>query len=149
MTKKRSKLFALMLTLMLIMSSVVSMPTVAFAAENEAVQPRVLFVNPVSGSCNGFFTGIQSNNNARYGNIPAGTYYFSYSYASENIVGTIVIESSSERITRNLIGDGGGHDTSEFHLSGGTYTVTIIAAPQAYQMEKYYSYDLILDRYGW
>lgn len=159
MKKTRSTIVTLALTLALAITAVMSSATVALAAENEvavatesdvttegtSVQPRFSVVYPISGSTSGYFTGLQSSNNARFGRIPAGRYHFSYSYDSQNMLGSIVIESGSERIEKNLIGDGGAHNSESFDLKGGTYTVTVRGIPQSYGIEKYYGYNLILE----
>lgn len=151
MKKTRFTILTFVLTLAIAISAVMSSATVAFAAENNTavesatVQPRVSVVYPVSGSSSGYFTGLQSSNNPRYGNIPAGTYHINYSYAASGHSGTIVIESSSERIERPLTGDGSSYSTATFDLSGGTYTIKIISSTGGYGVEKSYGYDLILD----
>lgn len=150
MKKAYSSIVAVILTLVVAISAVMSTTTVAFAAENgdgaevTSVQPRVSVVYPVSGSSSGYFSGLTSSNNARYGRIPAGTYYFDYSFDAQNHAGTIVIESSSERIEKPLIGNGGAYSTEAFTLRGGTYTVKVIASTGSYGIEKYYAYNLIL-----
>lgn len=152
MKKTRFTILTFALTLAIAISAVMSSATVAFAAENNtalesaAVQPRVSVVYPVSGSSSGYFSGLHTSNNPRYGNIPAGTYHINYSYAASGHAGTIVIESDSERIERPLTGDGGSYHTEDFELEGGTYTISIVSSTQGYLIEKYYGYDLILDK---
>jgi len=102
-------------------------------------------VYPISGSTSGYFSGLQSSNNAKFGRIPAGTYHINYSFDSQGITGGIAIQSGSERIERTLIGDGGAHSTESFALKGGTYTITVIGSTQSYGIEKYYGYNLILE----
>lgn len=151
MKKTHFTILTFVLTLAIAISAVMSSATVAFAAENNStvesasVQPRFSVVYPVSGSSSGYFTGLHSSNNPRYGNIPAGTYHINYSYEASGYDATIVIESSSERIERDLIGDGGSYHTDDFELQGGTYTISIVSSTQGYLIEKYYGYDLILD----
>lgn len=151
MRKISSFIVALVLTFTMAISSVISTTAVAFAAESDigieaaTIQPRgSVIYYPVSGSSSGYFSGINSANNTTYRGIPAGTYYFDYYYDSQNTAGTIVIESSSQRIEKPLVGDGSAHSTETFTLSGGTYTVMIIASTGSYGIEKYYAYNLIL-----
>lgn len=150
MKKNYSIIVTFVLTLAIAISSVMSTSTVALAAEDDtvietaSVQPRKSIVYPVSGSTSGYFKGSTSSNNAKYGHIPAGTYYFDYYYDSQNHAAAIVIESSSQRIEMPLTGDGNARSTGTFKLDGGTYTVSIVASLLGSEIEKYYSYTLIL-----
>lgn len=146
MKTRRFGIFTLILALVLAFTAVTSTATVALAAEDATVQPRISVVYPVSGSSSGYFTDFDSSNNPRYGNIPAGTYYINYSYESDGSTGMLIIKSTSgsERIEREMIGDGGAHSTYEFHLDGGTYTIQIRASTSNANYEKSYGYDLIL-----
>lgn len=159
MKKTHSTIVTFILTFALAITTVMTSATVALAAENDVamvneegvatestiIQPRVSVVYPISGSTSGYFTGLKSTNNAKFGNIPAGKYHFSYSYASDGLSGTIVIESSSQRVEVALVGDGSAHNSASFNLNGGTYTVSIIASPQSQYIEKSYGHDLILE----
>lgn len=150
MKKAHSFIVTLTLIFAMAISSAASTATMAYAAENDVnaaavdVQPQKSIVYPVSGMSSGYFTGLETTNNARYGNIPKGTYYFDYFYDAEGHLATIVIESSSERIERTLVGRADARSTETFDLKGGTYTVKIIASTGSYGITKYYSYTLIL-----
>lgn len=147
--KKVYSIIALVLMLTLVISSA----TVAFAAESGApaetlsTQGSVIYY-PASGSSSGSFSGIVSSNNAVYRGIPAGTYYFDYSYDSQMYAGTLVITNnsilSSESYSLDLVGDGAARSTTSINLNGGSYTVKINASPQSSGTTKYYAYNLIL-----
>lgn len=146
MKTKHFGILGFILALVLTFTAVTSTATVALAAEDATVQPRISVVYPVSGSSSGYFTGFYSSNNPRYGNIPAGTYYINYSYESGGSAGMIIIKSTSgsERIDIEIAGDGDDRSTGTFDLDGGTYTIQIQASTSNANYEKSYGYDLIL-----
>lgn len=149
--KKRvysSTITMLAVALALIVTSVVTTPSVARAAEKgkntevvSAQQARTVYY-PISGLSSGVFTGLQSPNVAVY-DLPSGTYTINYSFDASGHAGTIIFTKGNYSVSRTLVGDGRGRSVSITLNQSGRYTVKVTASAASSGIEKSYGFDVV------